>query len=186
MRRVAGYHDIRLDGMLDLVVRARGASVLDIGCNRGMVGFEMACNGATRVFGCDNYVKGIATAREVFADLRTVESRFEFVQLDQGPKAYAAAFGAEAELKHDIVLLLATMHKLKRVMSADDLTALIRYFGDRCGAYFGWRATSDKPGENEEEMALLDIHLGKCGLHRLLTSYLSLQLGMCAVWGRRG
>ena len=27
-RRVAGWHDIRLDGISDLVMRARGASVL--------------------------------------------------------------------------------------------------------------------------------------------------------------
>ena len=39
-RRVAGWHDIRMDGMTDLVCRAKGASVLDIGCNRGLVSFE--------------------------------------------------------------------------------------------------------------------------------------------------
>lgn len=61
MRRVAGYHDIRLDGMLDLVIRARGASVMDVGCNRGLVGFEMANNGATLVHGCDNFAEGIDT-----------------------------------------------------------------------------------------------------------------------------
>jgi hypothetical protein len=184
-RRVAGWHDIRMDGMQDLVVRARGASVLDIVCNRGLVGFEMANNGAERVYGCDNYVLGITTARELFADLRSVKSRFEMVQLDQGPDAFAAAFGADAELKHDIVLLLATLHKLKRVMSSEATAALIRYFGDRCGSYFGWRATSDKPGENEEEMALLDVNLKQSGLFRIHTSYISTQLGVCAIWGRR-
>ena len=62
-RRVAGYHDIRLDGILDLTIRAKGASVLDVGCNRGLVAFEMANNGARVVHGCDNYAPGVETAR---------------------------------------------------------------------------------------------------------------------------
>lgn len=184
MRRVAGLHSIRMDGMTDLVTRARGASVLDIGCNRGLVGLEMYGNGARRVWGVDNYVQGIAAAREIFADLRDCEARFELAQLDQGPAAYEAAFGTGAQERHDIVLLLATLHKLKRVMKPEDVDKFIRYFGDRTGTFFGWRATSDKPGENEEEMAMVDVALKQCGLFRIHTSYISEQLGVCAVWRR--
>src|SRR5678810_812408 len=84
-RRVAGYHDIRMDGMTDLVIRARDKRVMDIGCNRGLVSFEMANNGAALVHGCDIYKEGIAAAREIFADLRSVRSQFEVVDLTQGP-----------------------------------------------------------------------------------------------------
>jgi SAM-dependent methyltransferase len=179
-RRVAGYHDIRMDGMTDLVIRARGASVFDIGCNRGMVGFEMACNGARLVHGCDNYADGISTAREVFADLRAVQSQFEIVDLTQGSKALAP-FG---DSQYDIVLMLATYHKLKRIMSPVALSDLMRHLGKRTTKYFGWRGTSEKAEENEQEIVALDRDLGEAGLKRIHTSYISPDLGVAAIWRR--
>lgn len=178
MRRVAGFHDIRLDGMLDLVVRARGASVLDIGCNRGLVGFEMANNGAEVVHGCDNYADGIKTARELFADLRSVRSKFEVVDLRLGPSVLKEHFVP----RYDIVLMLATLHKLRRVMPASALTELVAYLGKCTTHYFAWRGTSDQARENQEEMDCLDRDLG---LKRIHTSYISEELGVAAIWGRR-
>ncbi len=179
-RRVAGYHDIRLDGILDIVPRAHGSSIMDIGCNRGLVAFEMANNGARVVHGCDNYADGIRTARELFADLRNVRSQFEVVDLREGPSALDP-FGKG---HWDIVLMLATYHKLKRVMSADALAELIYYFGKRTEQYFCWRGTSDKGDENEQEIAALDRDLGEAGLKRIHTSYISKQLSAAAIWGR--
>lgn len=179
-RRVAGYHDFRLDGISDLVLRAKGKSVFDIGCNRGMVGFEFANNGASMVHGCDNYEDGIKTAREVFADIRSVESRFEVVDLTNGP-ASLKAFGAQ---QYDITLCLATYHKLKRIMEPKDLTALMQYFGRWTKGYFGWRGTSDKPDENDQEIENLDRDLKAVGLVRIHTSYISTELGVAAIWAR--
>lgn len=180
MRRVAGYHDIRLDGMADLVSRARGASVMDIGCNRGMVGFEMAANGAQIVHGCDHYEDGIKTAREVFADMRAVQSLFAVVDLTKGPRVLKPLFRPN----YDIVMMLATYHKLKRIMPAKDLTELMLYLGSISAQYFAWRGTSDKPAENEEEIANLDRDLGREGLARIHTSYISEELGVAAIWAR--
>lgn len=180
-RRVAGYHDVRMDGMSDLVLRARGRSVFDIGCNRGMVGFEFAVNGASLVHGCDIYEDGIKTAREVFADLRSVDSRFEVADLTKGAAALHP-FGAQ---QYDFTLCLATYHKLKRVMPADQLTALMQYFGRWTKGYFGWRGTSDKPGENDEEIVTLDRDLRVSGLVRIHTSYISAELGVAAIWARQ-
>ena len=182
MRRVAGHHDIRMDGLTDLVLRARGASVLDIGCNRGLVGFEFANNGAEIVHGCDNFEPGIATARELFADLRNVESRFEVVDLTGGPPAFEVAFGAQ---KYDIVLLLATYHKLKRAMAPEALEALIGDFAERTGTYFAWRGTSDKRNENWQEMKKLDDDLRAFSMKRIHTSELSNTLGLAAIWAKR-
>lgn len=182
MRRVAGFHDIRMDGMTDLVMRARGASVLDIGCNRGMVGFEFYSNGATLVHGCDIYDKGIEAAREVFTDLRSVEFQFEVVDLVKGPSALRDAFG---DRRYDIVLLLATYHKLKRVMPPALLTELVKAIGNRTIRYLAWRGTSDKHEENEQEIANLDRDLGACGMRRIHTSYISEELAVAAIW-RRG
>lgn len=180
-RRVAGYHDIRLDGMTDLVVRARGASVLDVGCNRGLVGFEMANNGAKVVHGCDHYERGILTARELFADLRAVEQQFEVVDLSKG----AAALRPFGDRRYDIVLMLATYHKLKRIMSPELLTGLVKNLGVRTQKFFAWRGTSTQVAENEQEVMALDRDLGSSGLSRIHTSSISEELGLCAIWARR-
>jgi SAM-dependent methyltransferase len=177
-RRVAGYHDIRLDGMLDLVIRARGASVMDIGCNRGLVGFEMANNGARLVHGCDSFLEGIETARNLFADLRSVESQFEVVDLCRGMPALKV-FGS---VRYDIVLMLATYHKLKRIVEPGVLDALMTGLSERTIKWFGWRATSDKPAENHEEMKVLDKLL--LPLKRVHTSHISKTLGVAAIWER--
>lgn len=179
MRRVAGYHDLRLDGMTDLVTRARGASVLDIGCNRGLVAFEMANNGAKLAHGCDNYEEGIRTAREIFADLRNCEGRFEVVDLTQ-PNVLKV-FGDQ---KYDIVLMLATYHKLKRVMDEGALGALMRDIARRTNRWLGWRGTSEKAHENEDEIKALDKVLRDERLRRVHTSYLSQTLGVAGIWER--
>jgi 2-polyprenyl-3-methyl-5-hydroxy-6-metoxy-1,4-benzoquinol methylase len=179
-RRVAGYHDQRLDGMLDIVVRARGAAVMDIGCNRGLVGFELANNGARLVHGCDIFPEGIEVARHLFIDLRAVEAQFEVVDLTQGPKALAPFRGA----RYDIMLCLATVHKLKRVMPPLALAELLQHLGKRTSQYFAWRATSEKFQENEDEMHLLDRELGAVEMRRVHTSYLSRTLGVAAIWAR--
>lgn len=178
-RRVAGYHDVRMDGISDLVLRAKDMRVFDIGCNRGLVGFEFAQNGAKAVHGCDIFAEGVNTAREVFADLRYVESRFEVVDLTGGPRALAMFRDG-----YDITLCLATYHKLKRVMKPADLTALMQHFGRWTKLYFGWRGTSDKPEENDQEIAALDRDLKEVGLVRIHTSYISKELGVAAIWSR--
>jgi SAM-dependent methyltransferase len=174
MRRVQGYHDLRLDGIGDLLHRARGATVFDIGCNRGLVGFEFANNGAERVMGCDNYEDGIAVCRHLFCDLRAVEHRFEVVDLTKGPAAVRDAF--EGDQQHDIVLMLATYHKLKRIMPASRLSDLVRYFGGLTTRYFAWRGY-------EDEIRPLDADLGAAGLRRIHTSLIS-DIQPAAIWTR--
>lgn len=179
-RRVAGFNNIRLDGITDLVLRAKGKSVFDIGCNRGMVGYQFAEQGASIVHGCDNYEIGIQTAREVFADLRFVEGRFEVVDLTKG----ASSLNIFNSTGYDIVLCLATYHKLKRIMPSSELSALMVHFGRWTRKYFGWRGTTDKPEENEQEIIALDRDFKTAGLRRIHTSYISADLGVAAIWAR--
>jgi SAM-dependent methyltransferase len=174
-RRVAGYHDIRLDGLTDIVLRAPGASVLDIGCNRGLVGFEMANNGATKVHGCDIDPDCIDVARGVFADLRAVESRFEVTDLTR-----EIPFPDE---RYDIVLMIATYHKLKRVMTVGNLSSLMVNLGKRTDKFFVWRGNGNNQ-EAESEMAALDRDMRECKMTRVHTSSLSLTLGLAAIWAR--
>src|SRR3954469_1539459 len=179
-RRVAGHNNIRLDGIMDLVIRAKGKTVFDIGCNRGMVGYQFAEQYSSLVHGCDLYEDGIKVAREVFADLRSVESRFEVIDLTKGTKVLDV-FEMSG---YDIVLCLAVFHKLKRVMTEDNLIKLMQFFGNWTKKYFAWRGTSDKPDENEQEIKWLDRNLKPVGLQRIHTSYISNDLGVAAIWGR--
>jgi len=177
-RRVAGFHDIRMDGITDLVIRAKGSSVFDVGMNRGLVAFEFFNNGATVCHGCDSWEPGVKFARELFADFRSVQSKFEVVDLSKIGEM-ARHFG---DSRYDIVLMLATYHKLKRVMPASDLRILVNDFADRTKEFFAWRGTSFQHEENEEELRALDRDLR--GLRRVHTSYLSEDLGSAAIWRR--
>lgn len=172
-RRVAGNHDIRMDGMYDLILRAKGLSVLDIGCNRGMVGYEFAHNGARVVHGCDNYAKGIETAREVFADLRFVRSQFEVVDLTQGPVALRP-FG---EGMYDLILLLAVVHKLLRIMPRSKLEELLLFLGRKAER---WVAAHLK----ETEFDMVDAVMRIAGLKLVHRSYLSKEMGPAMIWER--
>jgi SAM-dependent methyltransferase len=176
-RRVQGFHDLRLDGIGDLLHRARGATVFDIGCNRGLAGFEFAGNGASRVMGCDVDEPCIWVCRELFADLRAVPHRFEVVDLTGGERALRNAFGKDADLQHDIVLMLATYHKLKRIMPKSDLSALMRFFGSKTARYFGWRGW-------EDEIAVIDKDMEAVGLTRIHTSLIS-DIQPAAIWARK-
>lgn len=172
-RRVTGHHDLRLDGIGDLLCRARDAKVLDVGCNRGMAGYEFACNGAKLVHGCDQYQLGITVAREIFADIRNVQSRFEVLDLKGGPAALKAAFGDDYA-DYDIVLLLAIHHKIKRIM---DPRELLLDLASRATRYIGWRGY-------KEEVVELDAIFAERGLKRIQYSEISESICPAAIWAR--
>src|SRR5262245_50428504 len=119
-RCIINFSGFRLDGLGDLIPRTRGASVFDVGCNRGGVCHDFVLAGASVVHGCDNGLEEdhktprIQTARRWFADIRSVESRFEFVDLAGGPGAIKKAFGTLYRAKYDFMLMLAVYHKLRR------------------------------------------------------------------------
>jgi 2-polyprenyl-3-methyl-5-hydroxy-6-metoxy-1,4-benzoquinol methylase len=173
-RRVAGDHDIRMDGMSDLLARARGASVLDIGCNKGAVGYEFAQHGATLIHGCDIWERGIDIAREWFADNRSVEFRFEVIDLTAAPDPLDVFERTEP---YDFVLLLNVTHKLQRSMLKKDFKALLRLFASRTKRYLAWRGYEDQLLVMDEACA------DGGGLKRVHTSYLSdLGPGPSVVW----
>lgn len=173
-RRVVGLHDIRFDGLSDLLLRAHGCSVIDIGCNRGHVAYEFAINGARIVDGCDIDAASIQAARIWFSELPHVRSQFEVVDLTKGPESLNV-FGPEG---YDIVLLIGVYHKLKRVMSRDDLSSLMHHLGRRSLTYFGWNGYV-------EDLAPIDKDMAEAGMKRIHTSELALPGRPAAIWKRR-
>lgn len=171
-RRVAGLHDIRFDGLSDLLLRARGCSVIDIGCNRGHVAYDFAMNGARLVHGCDIDASSIQAARIWFSELLHCRSQFEVVNLERGRSALDV-FGPEG---YDIVLFIGVVHKLKRVMKDDALRDLLAEFSRRTITYFGWNGYT-------EDLSMMDDML--VGLTRVHTSELALPGRPSAIWKRR-
>jgi hypothetical protein len=86
--------------------------------------------------------------------------------------------------KWDVVLLLATYHKLRRVMPQKDLEVLVRFLGSRTLRYLAWRGT-DKRAENDTELVEIDKALEPERLVRVHTSYLSKQIGCASIWERQ-
>lgn len=134
----------RLDGLSDLLSRAWGCSVFDVGCNRGRVAYEFERYGANTIHGCDHNELGMTVANEWFADLRGVRSRFEVVDLTGGMDAIKKAFGLELLPRYDFVLMLAVFHKLERAMPDNKLLSLVEDLGYMCGRYFVWRGSREE------------------------------------------
>lgn len=175
VRRVQGIHEIRFDGLSDLLLRAHGCSVFDVGCNRGHVAWDFACNGARIVHGCDIHGPSVQCARLWFSEHPHVDSKFEVVDLERGPSAITSAFGS---VKYDIVLLIGVQHKLKREMKPGDLADLIEHLGKLTLTYFGWNGYA-------EDIQQMDFALGRSGLTRVHTSELALPGRPAAIWKRK-
>lgn len=179
MRRVAGSHDNRLEGVGDLccIGRAFGKTVFDVACNRGMVGFEFARNGAALVHGCDMDPECISVAKQVHADMRAHESWFETVDLLGGPSAIKAAFDKRYLNQYDFFLAFGIWHKLERVMTPEDLETLFVHFAKKAKEFFIWRGGKE-----------LEVIKGYCekagGLKLVQWSELS-EIGPIAVWQRK-
>lgn len=148
-RRAINYSAFRLDGLCDLFPRLPGASVFDIGCNRGGVCDDCVFYGARIVHGCDVLPDGVALANQRFADNRAVEARFEVVDLVNGPGAVKKAFGEHYRKEYDFMFMLAVYHKLRRVMPLDHLLYLIDHFAHHTGKFFVWRGSREERPEFE-------------------------------------
>lgn len=168
-RRVFGINDCRYDGLSDLILRAQGASVFDVGCNRGHVGYEFYRNGARLVHGCDIDGQSIAIARGWFSELAEVESKFEVIDLRE-TKAIEKAFGPA---KYDMVLFIGVYHKLIRVMSPSALSELVADLGIRSKKYFAWNGYA-------EHLPAIDNSLKN--MKRVHTSELALPGRIAAIW----
>ena len=178
-------HGHRLDGLSDLLSRCAGASVFDVGCNRGRVLYEFERYGARVCHGCDLYETGMLVAGEWFADLRGVDAQFKVVDLAGGSQAIEAAFGKTLLRRYDFVLMLAVYHKLARVMPKADLLKLVAWFADHCERYFVWRGSADERVEMEDTLQQAKFRL----IHWSQISEIEFDGKMtpqpCAVWKRK-
>jgi SAM-dependent methyltransferase len=173
-KRQSGFQVDRLDGVGDILSRARGATVLDVGCNRGMVSYELAQNGARLFHGCDIWEPGLVIAREVFSEL-PCKSLFVHADLCGGPKALSSGFGISYRPRYDIVLFMAIYHKLKRLMPEERLSELMLHIVGKTDRFLLLR----EPTDEMEEIAAL---ISRFGLVCVQRSTISNARGVATIW----
>lgn len=172
--RMKGAHEDRLSGLRDLLCYARGASVLDIGINHGLIALELARHGAAIVHGCDIHRQGVNTAREIFTEI-TVPSRFEIIDLVAGPAALEAAFSSDYRPRYDIVLFLGVYHQLKEQTSDRVIEELIHHLVNRTEQFLVTRTMMT----DELRTILADTEL-----HKVHFSAMSSVVSPVEIWRR--
>jgi ribosomal protein L11 methylase PrmA len=173
---MVGFLEDRLCGLHDLLRCVEGATVLDIGMNNGLVGFQFGRHGAALVHGCDFHEPSVNAARTIFSEL-AVSSRFEVVDLVQGSVALESAFGQDYLPRYDVVLFLGVYNKLKFQASDAVITELVRHLISRTAKFFVVRSVP----EFLEELRPLFI---ETDLRRVHFSDLSEIVGPVEIWQR--
>lgn len=153
------HSGFRLDGLGDILPRMKGASVFDIGANRGHVSLDCMAYGATTLHGVEIDKDRCRVCNENFADYRHVKAKFEQVDLIGGPAALKKAFGHHFLKEYDFILMLAVYHKLRRVMELDALLYLVDHFAHHCGRFFVWRGSREEKPEFENVLLKREFKL---------------------------
>jgi 2-polyprenyl-3-methyl-5-hydroxy-6-metoxy-1,4-benzoquinol methylase len=108
-RKFAGTWATRLENLFEAGVGFGAKSVLDAGCNMGIVGYEICKQGPAFYQGVDILAGHVDVARAVFLGV-PVESRFDAGDLtDMGVRQ------ALLRPAYDVVLYLAVHHHIRRV-----------------------------------------------------------------------
>lgn len=115
----------RLDGLFDAGVDLKGASVLDVGCNMGIVGYEVCKNGPVRYCGVEAMRVHAFVAEMIFkgVSIPTRVVRGNIAKLSVRRKIF--------EEMYDVVLYLAVHQHIRKQVgegaAADVLTDLFRH-----------------------------------------------------------
>jgi 2-polyprenyl-3-methyl-5-hydroxy-6-metoxy-1,4-benzoquinol methylase len=129
----------RMRGLEFLLERSAGRTVLDIGCNEGLIAYEFARHGARLVHGLERDGQRVRFARRLFRDV-PIESRFE--------RANVALSGAAFDERYDwllpsydIVLFLGVYHHLARQMPQAELQTLVERLAQKATLWFADRGS---------------------------------------------
>jgi len=117
-KRFKGTWEDRLDGIFDPNVNYTGKSVLDVGCNMGVVAYEISKLKPSSIHGIDILRPHIQTAKMIFLG-SSVESRFDCLNL--GSQKLRRVLRPQ----YDIVMLLAVYHHMQDSMGRDKARSVL-------------------------------------------------------------
>jgi 2-polyprenyl-3-methyl-5-hydroxy-6-metoxy-1,4-benzoquinol methylase len=101
------WHE-RIAGLFDCGIDFSGKSILDVGCNMGIVSYEISKRAPSSIHGLDNYQGALRVAEAIFSAV-PVESRFDLIDLRNERKLQRILLPS-----YDIVLLMEVYHQVKK------------------------------------------------------------------------
>lgn len=104
-KNFTGTWEDRLYGLTDCGVDFAGKTVLDLGCNMGVIAYEIAKMSPAFIHGLDRSEAHVSVARSIFA-ASAVESKFDVADVGD------ASFLSLLRSSYDVVLMLAVYHHL--------------------------------------------------------------------------
>jgi len=125
-RRFLGTWEDRIADLFDAGVDFRGRSVLDVGCNMGIVAYEVSKQNPKSIHGLDVYKPAIRVARRIFIGV-PINHRFDVVDICNERKLLSCLSPS-----YDIVLLLSVWHHLRNRTSAQAADRAVRKIAMRC------------------------------------------------------
>jgi SAM-dependent methyltransferase len=106
-KRFAGTWEDRIADLFDAGIDFRGRTVLDVGCNMGIVAYEVSKKSPETIHGLDVYKPAIRIARRIFSGV-PIKHRFDVVDICDERKLRSCLSPS-----YDIVLLLSVWHHLR-------------------------------------------------------------------------
>ena len=139
-KNFAGDIFSRFEGLEPLFEAARGASVLDVGSNEGLISYEFARHGARLVHGFERDRDRVQFSLRLFRDV-AIDSHFEVANLAVTGHDFAKGARGQVLLpSYDIVLYLGMYHHLHKQAGKEVADDLVRFLVERAGSWFGTRS----------------------------------------------
>lgn len=122
--------EYRLAGVFECGVDFSGKTVLDAGCNVGIIAYEIAKKAPSFIHGMDNYRAGIYAARNIFLGV-DIPSRFDVADLTNDRKLRKILQPA-----YDVVLFMSVWQHLRREYGEAAANRTTATLAERCVGAF--------------------------------------------------
>ena len=128
-----GYWDDRLAGLVDLKLPLQGAAVLDVGCNMGIIGYELCKSEPGFYHGVERMRVHAFVARMLFKGVRS-EHRIDRINIAKENVRKKVLHDA-----YDIVLYLAVHQHLKKQLGEEAANDVFLDLLNRCSGCLVFR-----------------------------------------------
>ncbi len=136
-KRFIGNWDFRLAGIFDCGVDFSGKTILDAGCNVGIIDYEIAKKSPAFIHGIDDYPAGIAAARHIFQGL-DVASRFDVADLTNDRRLRGLL-----RPSYDVVMFMSVWQHIRGQRGEAVADRVLATLTERCAGTFIAKTTDN-------------------------------------------
>lgn len=140
-KRFINDWDYRLAGIFDCDVDYSGKTILDAGCNIGIIDYEISKRKPASIHGIDTYRPGILAARNIFLGV-DLPSRFDVLDLTDDRKLRKIL-----EPSYDIVLFMVVWQHVRNKHGDAVATRLTATLAERCSGTFVGKTKADQAAD---------------------------------------